>query len=319
MSITEENLIPVEGIIKAGQRLVKIGETFIPIGFGGNFEPGAISFKEEGRDTYYKCASVSETTWDGYALVLGADGYYTISETLTTGLTYGIGYTPKVDGVYNANATISVGKYNKLVVIPEEGLIFHASLSSASSTAETGQALVTTGTVTYETINGIPCATMGSDSSQKITSTFTLSETGSYSVSAYVSEITSGDGYPFAIGGSGSGKRLSLYSAVSSEWFYSVGGDTPISYSKTNPTGWKHVCLTYDEPTTTCKMYIDGVLIGTGSCDVNITEGNCFIFARPDGYYSALEGTSIAGFRVYNRVLTDDEVLALSEEFTPTV
>lgn len=111
MPIKEENLVLYPDVIKPGQRLMKIGETFVPVGFGGNFEPGAISFMEEGRDTYYKCASVGETTWDGYALVLGVDGYYTVSETLTTGLSYGIGYTPKVDGVYNANATVSVGKY----------------------------------------------------------------------------------------------------------------------------------------------------------------------------------------------------------------
>lgn len=132
MAIKEENLIPVEGIIKAGQRLVKIGETFVPVGFGGAFEPGAVIYKEEGRDTYYKCASVGETTWDGYALVLGDDGCYTISETLTTGLSYGRGYTPKVDGVYNANATISVGKYSKKSPVTETKTVASITYDSYS-------------------------------------------------------------------------------------------------------------------------------------------------------------------------------------------
>ena len=41
---------------------------------------------------------------------------------------------------------------------PANGLVFYASLSEESSTAETGQALTKTGTVTYHTVEGLPCA-----------------------------------------------------------------------------------------------------------------------------------------------------------------
>lgn len=41
MSIKEENLVPYQGTLKAGQRVIKVGDTFMPVGIGGNFEPGA--------------------------------------------------------------------------------------------------------------------------------------------------------------------------------------------------------------------------------------------------------------------------------------
>lgn len=109
MPIKEENLIPYEGIVKPGQRLQKIGNTFMPVGIGGAFEPAGIKVKEVGYDAFYKCNAVAETTWNGYALILGEDGFYTSSETLTEGLTFGTGYVPEVGTAYNANATIKVG------------------------------------------------------------------------------------------------------------------------------------------------------------------------------------------------------------------
>lgn len=49
--------------------------------------------------------TLNEPTWDGYKAVLN-DGVYSFEETLTTGLTYGNGFTPTVGTVYNQDATI---------------------------------------------------------------------------------------------------------------------------------------------------------------------------------------------------------------------
>lgn len=40
MSLKQENLISTSVQYKVGQRLVKVGNSFVPVGFGGNFEPG---------------------------------------------------------------------------------------------------------------------------------------------------------------------------------------------------------------------------------------------------------------------------------------
>ena len=82
MSLKQENLISTSVQYKVGQRLVKVGNSFVPVGFGGNFEPGAGScdtseFESEmveiigedasvppvivtGGSKFYKCASVAK-------------------------------------------------------------------------------------------------------------------------------------------------------------------------------------------------------------------------------------------------------------------
>lgn len=108
MSIKEENLIQYSGAIKAGQRLVKVGNTFMPVGVGGAFEPGSGG---GGSMKFYKCASVdtANKTWSGYELIL-QDGVYVVLDVETTGLTYS-GFTPIVDYVYSADCTIEVSNF----------------------------------------------------------------------------------------------------------------------------------------------------------------------------------------------------------------
>lgn len=155
MPIKEENLIPYDGELKAGQRLMKIGSTFIPIGVGGAFDPAGIKVKEVGYDTFYKCNAVAETTWNGYALILGEDGFYTVSETLTEGLTFGTGYTPEVGKVYNADATIEVGKYSKVSILSKAS--FYALLTENMDKAQTGQVLTSYNSPEFIEYEGKKC------------------------------------------------------------------------------------------------------------------------------------------------------------------
>jgi hypothetical protein len=127
MSIKEENLIQYSGTIKAGQRLVKVGNTFMPVGVGGAFEPGnadTSAFEAEmttiiGEDAnitpvlvsgmkFYKCASVdtANKTWSGYELIL-QDGVYVVSETMTEGLTY-VGFMPFADKIYSEDGMLEL-------------------------------------------------------------------------------------------------------------------------------------------------------------------------------------------------------------------
>lgn len=316
MSIKKEHLIPVEGILKAGQRLVKIGETFVPIGFGGNFEPGSVIYMEEGRDTYYKCASVSETTWDGYALVLGADGYYTISETLTTGLAYGIGYTPKVDGVYNANATISVGKYNKLVVIPEEGLLFHLPLTDDLNSVVGNSVSVIAGTPTVTTYKGLACTRFAKGGDRLQGSGEGLpSGASARSVSFWMnSQNTGRDGYMFAYGKASSNQYFGASNYYTAVRFAANSNSNPLQCPITADV-WTHIVGTYDG--ANLSIYANGVLFGTKPFPTaSLNTANDYIDVGGNGSYN-FDGY-LAGCRIYDRVLTEDEIVALSEEFTPT-
>ena len=79
----------------------------------GNIAKGKSIFGVTGTcdaQTFYQCTSVSGGTWSGKKLVLGDDGYYSIADAVTSGLTYS-GFTPKVGNVYNADTTIYVDKF----------------------------------------------------------------------------------------------------------------------------------------------------------------------------------------------------------------
>lgn len=107
MPIKEENLLPYDGELKAGQRLIKLGNTFIPIGIGGNFQPYNVNYQQEGRDDFYICNQVFDDSWNGYKLIFN-EGTYIISSEISTGLNYGNGFIPKKDKIYNIDATIEL-------------------------------------------------------------------------------------------------------------------------------------------------------------------------------------------------------------------
>jgi hypothetical protein len=139
MSIKEENLIQYSGTIKAGQRLVKVGNTFMPVGVGGAFEPGSgtadtSAFEAEmttiiGEDAnippvlvsgmkFYKCASVdtANKTWSGYELIL-LDGAYVVSDVLTENLKYTF-ITPMVESYYSEDGLLQLKDfYNGTVLV----------------------------------------------------------------------------------------------------------------------------------------------------------------------------------------------------------
>ena len=62
-----------------------------------------------GTAAFYKCVSVDKNnnTWSGYKAVLSS-GVYTFENSVTEGLTYGTGFTPKVNEVYSIDALIHV-------------------------------------------------------------------------------------------------------------------------------------------------------------------------------------------------------------------
>lgn len=80
---------------------------------------------------------------------------------------------------------------------------------------------------------------------------------------------------------------------------------------------WHHVAISYDVGNT-FKMYFDGVLVNSAIVTVspsnigNLCWGGGFIWdtSQVDKY--------IAAARVYQRVLTDEEIAGLANEFTPT-
>ncbi len=118
MAIKEENLIQYSGTIKAGQRLVKVGNTFMPVGIGGAFEPSGSGGGGSDNMKFYKCANVdtANKTWSGYELVL-QDGVYVVSDVLTENLKYTF-IMPRVESYYSEDGLLQLKDfYNGIVLV----------------------------------------------------------------------------------------------------------------------------------------------------------------------------------------------------------
>lgn len=152
MSIKEENLIKYEGTLKAGQRLVKVGNTFMPVGVGGAFELGIAdtsAFESDmtaliGEDAnippvlisgikLYKCASVdtANKTWSGYEAYQDEKGFWNFADTVTN-LIYGNYYVPSSGVIYDATASVMVSSLFENMVTPNTVFLLQKSISDTS-------------------------------------------------------------------------------------------------------------------------------------------------------------------------------------------
>ena len=115
-----------------------LGNTWMPIGVGGNFMPGGTSGTSA---EYYKCASVdtSAKTWSGYKAVFDSTaGTWSFEDTVTEGLTY-TSVTPVVGRIYSADALV-------IVTSLWEGAPSYASIFDSICTTIQSNASVTTTT-----------------------------------------------------------------------------------------------------------------------------------------------------------------------------
>mgnify|MGYP002768565722 CR=1 FL=1 len=197
---------------------------------------------------------------------------------------------------------------------PANGMVFYAPLSEESSTAETGQALTKNGTITYETLAGIPCITKGNTSAYlsaplSVEGVFTLSfwikttYTGEYIGMAYVGGLCIFDA---------SSNSSFQFSAKknSSERINFQGISKPLKW---RDGAWHHIAMSITS--TESKLYCDGTLISTAS-GVNIsTSSNAYIGWDNDGDNAA---ASYSRFRIYNRILSASEIQSLAFEHNPT-
>lgn len=274
-----------------------------------------------GGDTkFYKCASVDTTTktWTGYELIL-SDGVYTVSTTLTSGLSY-TSITPVVGTVYSEDALVKVAAYAQN--IPTDGLVFYAPLSSDSTTAETGQSFTPNGTVSYTVNQGIPCIILNNYTGH-FADTNMPSGSASRTLSCWVkreSQNTVNEATFFAYGTGSTRQAMDLCcwddSFGADTYNYALFGENPISH-----TVWHHILYTFDESTSTAELYVDNSLIDiktdSGYIPNTSLSGKVYLGVGDSGDWGFGNGW-LAACRVYNRVVNANERMALASEFTPT-
>ena len=319
MSLKQENLISTSVQYKVGQRLVKVGSIFLPVGFGGNFEPGKGGGTVSSSMKFYKCASVDteNKTWTGYELVL-EDGVYIVSDTLTEDLIY-TGFTPKVGNSYTADTLLMCNIYG----IPNDGLVFYASLKgNTQDVAETGQAFTANKAITHTVVQGIPCIYVD-DFTGYFEATNLPASNSSRTVSCWVKrneQFQGSEATFFAYG-----KADSTYQSIDFCFVDNyLGVDCYHGQLHDNTyidqTEWHNVVFTYTKETNTVGLYVDGKRTYNSTwervpntsvpCNVYIGVGSSGDWPFGQGYLSAC--------RIYDRVLSQDEITMLSQEFTPT-
>lgn len=301
-------------VVKAGHVLLfsEDGETmtaklpdgsFVTIGGGGG-----------GSSTdYFKCASVTSggSTWTGYKAILSG-GVYSFESTVTSGLTYGSGYTPEIGKIYTDGALVRASLFEG---IPTAGLVFHAPLNTSSATAATGQTMSKTGTITFGTVQGIPCASL--DGYSYLTGSASLtSGNAPFTMSLWLKSNTDQEVHvAFCMGPLG--VKTAVFTGIRYSTIYGAmfcysdeGGGVTVDTS-----AWIHLCYVWDGDYM--KTYANGQYVRQyqfGTVDIQSgwkIGGNTWASEDWDGY--------IAAVRVYSRALNTSEISMLAAEFTPSV
>ncbi len=335
------------GVLKA-QKLSFNGTEAVPdgaaeaIGNVGLFTSGmnepAYNGTGGGFCKYYKCASVDTMaqTWTGYELIL-TDGKYTVSSEITTGLAY-TNMTPSVNYIYSEDALIRVDIYYN--GIPTDGLVFYASLNGEKPyTAETGQVLNQVSAdasypVQYVTEAGVPCAAFGSAyygvdhgyCGLIFPSEGMPSGTEPRTISCWIKLYSLSDSDTLlALGTVYNSERFSIRWYNNYQTFIVDGHYTGIRMEDSIDDGlsWHHLVITFDESNINgAQFYINGTAVSTlpdGSNPMStVLPSYCVIGAGEYGNYAGFDGW-LSSVRIYNRVLSPEEIIILSQEFTPTV
>lgn len=295
-NFTTDNLIPYEGALKPGQRLLRrLDGSFLPIGVQGGTQVASTDF--------YKCASVdtSTQTWTGYLYD---------KQTLSFS-------SEAVNLIYTSKSPPVSGKYytedGEIVADPysQAGMIFYAPMTSSFSKDELGTSL-TNNNVTFTTSDGVACAYFpGSGSSSRISTGFKPAlGTGPWSFSAFckcTSYSTSNGTIFFMVGMYSGGAGIGL--GITTEGGVYIMGVGVLENQPADISAWFHVAASYSNGTVIA--YINGVS-STYSGEITVTH------TSSEGLQIGRSTTSVSwgyltgyvrDLRLYNRVISETEVL----------
>lgn len=263
--------------------------------------------------SFYKCASVntSAKTWTGYLATL-TGGKYSYASSATSGLQY-TSVTPVVGSTYTADA---LAKASYLYTgFPTENLILHIPLEISSATASTGQALTEEGDVNFVADSVLGRSVFQETSNGRVVASLTLpSPTNGVSL-CYWMNATQASSWAVAnsLYGTASSRGGMALQGSSLDTF-NYGSDTASLGTSIPFNAWVFVALVSNG--TDVKVYKNGLLSSTVSVAIDLQ--NPFTFRaggpNPDQTDQTLS-IKLASARVYNRVLTQEEITQLANEF----
>ena len=232
--------------------------------------------------------------------------------------------------IVRSSQVVGYAAYSKSTeAMPTEGLVFYLPCDSDSyTTAQTGQALSKSGTVTATTVNGIPCLEIKSgsylsgtldgfsgDVSMALSFWFKRLDSNS---SAYV---TAGNGNYSLINGN------EIWGSVESDHIETACGSSGSDarragiYNASIGTGWHHGYFSYDATTKKFKTVLDGNTENAGYSaerSYNFSSGLTLCINSLARATSAVKGNAnYSQIRIFNRALTDAEIKLLAGEYKP--
>lgn len=280
---------------------------------------------------FYQCTAVDtdSKTWSGKELVL-TDGVYVVSDTETTGLLYGSGFTPVVGKVYSEDVLIAVSDYWRWAVSMPTDTAFDIPLDQTSkSGSEAILPYPDYGSTWYapaleymthqKVLDGVTCLYFADRAGYLCTGDlFAVDDTTANETTGCSARY--GSGYPwtysfwiypdstsdngarglFLLGyhySSGGHRRLCLrYNDTDGTFCLFTSDNDSVSsgwvgYAAKNK--WHHICVTADTNAQTFKLYVDGVHI------TSITNPSASVPTQPYTYsptiYIGGERTELGG------------------------
>jgi hypothetical protein len=189
--------------------------------------------------------------------------------------------------------------------------VFYSELAEKQDISNTGQVAETSGSINYTEYAGVHCAYFNGNSYIYYSDTSNIpTGTSDRTISAYVCPTSaSSDRYVMSIGQANVNTRYGFgFYENNSIGVWAKSNTVYYEYPYDNNV-WYHVVVTFSNNTE--KVYVNGTLIGTNTrSNINTGVGGVCIGAGIADWVDKFTGY-IANVRVYDCVLTDDQITLL--------
>lgn len=266
---------------------------------------------------FYKCTYVSSDssmTWRGRKAVLN-NGIYSFQSDSTEGLTYST-VKPELNNIYSDDVLIAADLYTG---IPIEGLQLYIPFDFGIYT-KTGQTLTQTGTPDgYSTFKGVPSTSFSGNCQFYVVpwenwltnkDSFTIFIWATYSQPSTKTSRALDALY-------GTSTELSVFCWGNSSANVFFGSVSTESNTYTADTWWWG-CITHDKSTSAVQIKTSNTADVSGTVTLTAQDNKLYIAGSGNQASITRHYGRLAALRIYNRVLSQSQITALANEFTPT-
>lgn len=269
---------------------------------------------------FYKCASVDTVnkTWSGFRAVRKG-GAYSFEGAATEGLTYGNGFTPAVDGIYDAEALVYANRLFMGRAALTEGLVYHFPLQTDGMSVDGKYNFDPNNVLEYGVRNGVICAesNAGYDAAIKGAEGVGIGNDQSATIALWMYGGYEYGNPRFGInhnwGGDSPGQHRMTVGRDGKQAYFTFGtyheGVKYTGVDILSDAKWHHLALVWMNAQDGYAMYIDGECVMSGTIE---GEGGSVMASDTEIHFAFTSGGCAADARIYNRALAPEEVALLA-------